>query len=390
MRLLKAWSAWRQYRKLPADWRNIVIYSESDQDWHYFEPLITVLNDDLRRKVTYVTSDLNDTGLKRRHELFKAIFIPEGFFLTLHFNFQKADVVIMTMMDLDNLQLKKSINPVHYIYLFHSLGSTHMVDHANSYDAYDSLFCVGPHHVAELRERESIAGLKQRNLFEFGHPRLENLLVVAMSYQLSATQAEASATTTVLIAPTWGDQSIFNTCGDELTGLLLDAGFHVIVRPHYQTLKKTPEVIEQLKSKYGGRDNFEYQDRMGESDSLFRSDILISDWSAMAIEYALGLEKPVLFIDLPRRIRNPDWQALDIEPQEVSFRKQAGDIVSPQNLDEIPQKIDQLLQDQGNFRQRMQKLRSQMVFNIGDSVQLGAAEIARLADEKATERQAKE
>jgi CDP-glycerol glycerophosphotransferase (TagB/SpsB family) len=390
MRLLKAWSAWRQYRKLPADWRNIVIYSESDQDWHYFEPLITVLNDDLRRKVTYVTSDLNDTGLKRRHELFKAIFIPEGFFLTLHFNFQKADVVIMTMMDLDNLQLKKSINPVHYIYLFHSLGSTHMVDHANSYDAYDSLFCVGPHHVAELRERESIAGLKQRNLFEFGHPRLENLLVVAMSYQLSATQAEASATTTVLIAPTWGDQSIFNTCGDELTGLLLDAGFHVIVRPHYQTLKKTPEVIEQLKSKYGGRDNFEYQDRMGESDSLFRSDILISDWSAMAIEYALGLEKPVLFIDLPRRIRNPDWQALDIEPQEVSFRKQAGDIVSPQNLDEIPQKIDQLLQDQGNFRQRMQKLRSQMVFNIGDSIQLGAVEIARLADEKATDRQAKE
>jgi CDP-glycerol glycerophosphotransferase (TagB/SpsB family) len=175
-----------------------------------------------------------------------------------------------------------------------------------------------------------------------------------------------------------------------LTGLLLDAGFHVIVRPHYQTLKKTPEVIEQLKSKYGGRDNFEYQDRMGESDSLFRSDILISDWSAMAIEYALGLEKPVLFIDLPRRIRNPDWQALDIEPQEVSFRKQAGDIVSPQNLDEIPQKIDQLLQDQGNFRQRMQKLRSQMVFNIGDSIQLGAVEIARLADEKATDRQAKE
>ena len=390
MSLLKAWSAFRQYRKLPADWRSIVIYSESDQDWHYFEPLITALNDDLKRKVTYVTSDPNDAGLERQHELFKAIFIPEGFFLTLHFNFQKADVVIMTMMDLGNLQLKKSINPVHYIYLFHSLGSTHMVDHANSYDAYDSLFCVGPHHVAELRKRESITGLKERNLFEYGHPRLENLLVVAMSYQLSATQAEASAMTTVLIAPTWGDQSIFNTCGDELTGLLLDAGFHVIVRPHYQTLKKTPEVIEQLKSKYGERDNFEYQDRMGESDSLFRSDILISDWSAMAIEYALGLEKPVLFVDLPRRIRNPGWQALGIEPQEVSFREQAGDIVSPQNLDEIPQKIDQLLQDQENFRQRMQKLRSQMVFNIGDSIQLGAGEIVRLADAKVTERQAKE
>ena len=47
MGLFKGWSAWRQYRKLSADWRNIVIYSESGQDWHYFEPLITVLNDEL-------------------------------------------------------------------------------------------------------------------------------------------------------------------------------------------------------------------------------------------------------------------------------------------------------------------------------------------------------
>ena len=155
MELLKGWSGWRQYRKLSADWRNIVFYSESGQDWHYFEPLITVLNDELQHKVTYVTSDPEDKGLSRQHGLYRSIWIPEGFMLTLHFNFQKADVVVMTMMDLDNLQLKKSINPVHYVYLFHSLGSTHMVDHANSYDAYDSLFCVGPHHVAELRKRES-------------------------------------------------------------------------------------------------------------------------------------------------------------------------------------------------------------------------------------------
>ena len=390
MGLLKGWSAWREYRKLSADWRNIVFYSESGQDWHYFEPLVTALNEDQSRKVTYVSSDPNDSGLERQHKLFRSIYIPEGFFLTLHFNFQKADVVVMTMMDLNNLQLKKSISPVHYVNLFHSLGSTHMVDHANSYDAYDSLFCVGPHHVAELRKRESLKGIPARNLVEYGHPRLENLLVVAMSYQLSATQAEIGARTTVLIAPTWGDDSIFNTCGDELTDLLLEAGYHVIVRPHYETLKKTPEVIERLRKKYGHFENFEYQDRMGESDSLFRSDILICDWSAMAIEYALGLEKPVVFIDLPRRIRNPDWQELGIEPQEAAFRELAGDIVSPQQLDEVPQIVDRLLQDQDSFRLRMQNLRPQMVFNIGNSIQVGADEIVRLADEKVTKQKARD
>ena len=391
--IFQAWSGWRRYRKLSADWRNIVFYSESGQDWHYFEPLIAVLNTDLQHRVTYVTSDRNDPGLNRQHSLFEAICIPEGFFLTLHFNMQQADVVVLTMMDLDNLQLKKSINPVHYIYLFHALGSTHMVDHANSYDAYDSLFCAGPHHVAELRKRGAMEDLEVRNLFEYGHPRLENLLTMAQPHQRDDLQALPVGTGTapvVLIAPTWGEHSIFNTCGDELTGLLLDAGYHVIVRPHYQTLQLTPEVVEKLTTKYADRDHFEYQDQMGESGTLLRSDILICDWSAMAIEYALGLEKPVLFVDLPRRVRNPDWQALGIEPLEASFRELAGDIVSPQHLDEAPDRIARLLENQKGFRQTMENLRPQMVFNIGKSVQKGAAEIARIADETATARQLRE
>ena len=392
MGLLKGWSGWRRYRKLSADWRNIVFYSESGQDWHYFEPLIAVLNDELNRKVTYVTSDRADPGLHRQDDLITAIYIPAGFFLTLHFNLQKADVVVLTMMDLDNFQLKKSINPVHYIYLFHSLGSTHMVDHANSYDAYDSLFCAGPHHVEELRKRESMTGLKARNLFEYGHPRLESLVVAAQSYQQNRASDPASAgrKPVVLIAPTWGEQSIFNTCGDELTATLLDAGYHVIVRPHYQTLQLTPEVMENLKVKYAERDNFEYQDRMGESDTLFRSDVLVCDWSAMAIEYALGLEKPVLFVDLPRRVRNPDWQAFDIEPREVAIRELAGDILSPSRLEEAPDKIARLVDTQDEFRQRMQNLRSQMVFNIGSSIAAGAREIARLADENTSRQRAGE
>jgi len=392
MGLLKAWSGWRKYRNLSADWRNIVVYSESGQDWHYFEPLIAVLNGELQRRVTYVTSDPGDPGLNRQHDLFGTVCIPAGFFLTVYFNMQKADVVVLTMMDLNNFQLKKSINPVHYIYLFHALGSTHMVDHANSYDAYDSLFCVGPHHFNELRERESIANLEARNLFEYGHPRLENLLTEAQVYRERAVAEKrpASSRPVVLIAPTWGEQSIFNTCGDELTGLLLGAGFHVIARPHYQTLKLTPGVIDELKLKYGDHENFEFQDQMGESDSLFRSDILICDWSAIAIEYAVGLEKPVLFVDLPKRVRNPDWEALGIEPREIAIRTQAGEIVSPKRLDEVPEKIAHLLERPDEFRQRMVQLRSRMVFNIGGSADKGAREIARLADEMATERQTKE
>ena len=186
---------------------------------------------------------------------------------------------------------------------------------------------------------------------------------------------------TVLIAPTWGETSIFNTCGKELIKVLLDAGYHVIMRPHYQSMRKTPEVITALRDTYAAHERFEYIDRMDETGSILRSDILVSDWSAMAMEYAMGLEKPVLFIDVPRRIRNPNWKELEIEPVEASIRRQVGEILSPEFLDEAPAAIERLLASPGRFRDEVRKLREQKVFRLGHSIPDGAAEIKRLADE---------
>jgi len=172
--------------------------------------------------------------------------------------------------------------------------------------------------------------------------------------------------------------------------VLLDAGYRVILRPHYQTLRLTPGVMDRLRTRFGKHENIEYQERMAESDSLFRSQLLITDWSAMAIEYMLGLEKPVLYIDLPRRVRNPDWKTLGIEPLEVALRQQVGAIVSPQHLEEVPRTIEHLLGKWGDRKQSIAALRSKMIFNLGHSTPLGAREIARLADENARIRQTRE
>lgn len=375
MRGFNAWRALRTYRKLPDAWREVVFYGETGQDWHHFEPLIAELTGRLQRKVTYVSSDPLDPGLEFAHSNFTALCITEGLFLTVFFQMQQAGVMVLTVMDLDNLHLKRSINPVHYVYLFHGMGSTHMVDHANSYDAYDSLFCVGPHQVAELRKREELAGLPARNLFPYGHPRLEQLVSEGRAWA-ETTPANGK---TVLVAPTWGDDAIFNRCGRDLIGTLLAAGFRVIMRPHYHTRRLTPDVLDGLVAEFGEHPRFEKVEQMDEKDSLFRSDILVSDWSAMAVEYALGLEKPVLFIDLPRRIRNPDWQQWEIEPIESSIREQVGAILAPDRLADAPALIDRLLQDRDDLEERMRQLRSATVFNLGHCIALGADEIDRLA-----------
>ena len=141
-------------------------------------------------------------------------------------------------------------------------------------------------------------------------------------------------------------------------------------------------MIAAVRETYASHPAFEYVDRMGETDSILRSDILVSDWSAMALEYAWGLEKPVLFIDVPRRIRNPNWQELGIEPIESAIRSEVGEIVSPGALGEAPAAIARLLAEPERFRARMREMRENMVFRLGHSIPDGAAEIARLADER--------
>ena len=379
MPIFAGWKGWRQFKKLPWDWRNIVVYSESGQDWHQFAGLIEHLNGPLARRTCYVTSDAADPGLAREHENFRAFCIPEGLFLTVFFQTHQADVVVLTVMDLDNLHLKRSLHPVHYIYLFHSMGSTHMVDNENSYDHYDSLFCTGPHQVAEIRRREELKGLPAKHLFDYGHPRLEQVIEEGRAWRRAHVPGEV---TTILVAPTWGEQSLFNACGRPLIRVLLDAGHRVIMRPHYQSLRKSPEAIAAVREAFAAHERFEYIDRMGETGSILRSEVLVSDWSAMALEYALGLEKPVLFIDVPRRIRNPNWRELGLEPVESTIRDQVGEIVSPDALDQAPAAIGRLLADPGRFRARMRELRETMVFRLGHSIPDGAAEIARIADER--------
>jgi len=187
----------------------------------------------------------------------------------------------------------------------------------------------------------------------------------------------------VLLAPTWGAQSTLPVCGEPLIAALLGAGIRVILRPHYQTARLAPRLVERLVARFGADPRFRHVDRMEESASLLESDLLISDWSAMAIEYALGLGKPVLFVDVPPRVRNPKYAELGLEPMEMRIRRELGRILPLDRLADAPRYVAELIRGAGEFRERSVALREQWAFNFGRSVEVGAREIARIADERA-------
>jgi len=83
-------------------------------------------------------------------------------------------------------------------------------------------------------------------------------------------------------------------------------------------------------------------------DSLLKSDVLICDCSGIALEYAFGTERPVLFLDVPRKIRNENYRELGLEPIELSLRSELGIIVSPEEVATVPAKIEALISEKKN------------------------------------------
>ena len=365
----KEFQGYRAYKKLPKSYKKVVFYSESFQDWHHLKPLLNALLDD-DIAVTYVTSDDRDPGLLKLSNKYRSIYIGKGFFRILFFQFLRAKLLILTMMDLNNFELKRSMHPVHYVYIFHSLTSTHMVDTEKSFDHYDTIFCAGPHQKKEIELREKNKDLKAKNLIPYGYPRIEKLI------QLSSKPKNEKKV--ILLAPTWGEQSIINLMGMEICSIIINQGYSLILRPHHETIKRSPQLIDEIENKYSHLETFRLVREMGDSESLLQSDLLICDWSGTAIEYAFGLEKPVIFIDIPPRVRNPNWREIQSEPLEMSIREKVGRVICPSKLDELPSSISQLLNEDQLSSSLIKSLREEFIYNLSRSEITGREEIKRL------------
>lgn len=371
------WSGYRAFRRIPRAERRIVFLSESGQDWHHFAPVIRHLTESLGESIIYVSSDPGDPGLHQPSPLIRPFCVGTGLWRIWFCQFLDADVLVTQILDFGNLELKRSVHPVHVIYMFHSLISTHMADRANSFDNYDTILCAGPHQMREIRRREELHKLAAKQLIPHGYGRLEELL----ANRREAPPVNGDDDIHVLLAPSWGEETILPICGDELADVLMAAGFRLTLRPHYQTRWMTPELIDRIVARHGSNPRFRLVEQMGESDSLYDSHLMITDWSGAGQDYGMGLEKPVLYIDVPPKARNDTWQELGMEPFESYVREKLGALLKPECLADAPQLIRELVGDPARFRRAVATLRESSVCNLGSSGAAGAAAIARIARE---------
>lgn len=290
--------------------------------------------------------------------------------------FINCKVFVMTLTELNQYHLRRSANPVHYVYVFHAISSTHWMYKYGSFDHYDSILCVGPHHVKEIRRHEEINKLPPKALVEAGYYRLERIY---QAYQKYPVDESSSATKgTILIAPSWGTASVLESCGERLVEILLEAGYGVIVRPHPETKKRSPDLIDLFVSKFSNDPNFILEMSVATDDSLLRADVLISDYSSITLEYAFGTERPVIFMDVPFKIRNERYKELCLEALEFSLRSEIGEVISLEKVETVPEVISNLISKRLSYKKHITKLRKQYVYAFGHSSEIGAQYIIDL------------
>ena len=301
-----------KFNQLDLDERSIVFYSESSIILYpYVEEIIKEL-EKRNQKICYVTSSKNDPIFKMESENIKVFYIGDGSVKYKFFWELKAKTLIMTMADLENYWIKRSITfPVHYIYVFHSINSPLMGYNSGkiskgAFDHFDSIFCVGPHQIQEFHAIEKLYNLKQKNLVEYGHSLFDKLIKLRSSSTRQNFMSKNNKKK-ILIAPSWGKQNLLEYVGIKLIKILLDAGYHVTVRPHPMIIKKSSKLINQIKEKFEKNPDFlldtntsSFEQLFSESDGPFydpKGGLLSNTWSEFYNIDSLNKERFGLYVE---------------------------------------------------------------------------------------------
>lgn len=384
-RSLNAWRGKRAFSALTQSQRKIVFYAEDAQSLVHFENIIRQLFDRFGEPVCYLTSAPDDPLLTEPLPGMKVFYVGDGLVRTIVFTGLRADLLIMTMPDLGNYHIKRSQNyPVHYLYLLHAMVSTHSNYRQAAFDHFDTVFCTSPHQVQEIRKTEEVYGLRPKTLYADGYRPLESMMEEVRAHRESAGDIQLHGPRTVVIAPSWGEHAIIESgLVYGLAERLLAAGYITIVRPHPMTTKNHPEILDALNVRFGENSLFRLQLDIRDKRSLFDSHVMISDWSGVAMEYAFAYERPVLFLDVPKKCLNPESERIGIVPVEVSLRDRLGRVISPDALDSIPQAIEQIYGDRAAFVEQIRQTREASVYNLGNSLDGAVEQIVEIAQASA-------
>lgn len=349
--------------------KHLVFYSEKSGFYKYYESIIQYLLSHSNVVIHYITSDPNDAIFQKAIEQsrIKPYYIGEKRLITLMMKMD-ADIVVMTMPDLENYHIKRSYirKDIEYVYVYHGVTNSNMVGRKGCFDHYDTILCVGPHQIKEIRETEEMYQLPEKRLIECGYPLIEK---AARKYE--AESHPENNPKRIVVAPSWQPDNILDYCMPRLLDFLVCDQYQLVIRPHPEYIKRYPNRMEQLTQICKPLQSRGVVLETDFSTNVFEADLLITDWSTIAYEYAFTTLKPVLFIDTPMKVLNEEYVRYKQQPVDITWRNQVGRSVPCDQLDELPRVLKALLSSSQEYHDKLEQMRSDVLFHFGNSDQMG-------------------
>ncbi len=353
--------------------KNLVVYSEGRGYWKYFSAIIHYLMAQSDMVVHYVTNDPDDPIFDQDNPRIAPYYIGPKALISFMMKMD-ADIILMTTPDLDLFHVKRSLvrKDTEYIYLDHGMTSYQLTLRKGALDAFDTIFVYGPNHIEEVRETEKLYGLAQKTLVKTGYGLLDDLLEKVQ--ELKSTDGELPQ---ILIAPSWQEGNILDLCIDEVLGNLLGQGFRLIVRPHPEYVKRYPARMNTFMNRYeractypdekGG--TLEIETDFSSNETVYSSDLVITDWSSIAQEFSYATKRPSLFINTPMKVMNPEYDLLPLVPLDISLRDELGVSLNLEDLGDIQTQVNELLRQSETYREHISKVLAQNMYDIGNAAQ---------------------
>jgi YidC/Oxa1 family membrane protein insertase len=357
----------RLFFRTPKHERQIIFYVAQAQYIAFLEGLVKTL---LAREQTvcYISSDFDDPLFTQPSAKLHTFYINHLY--TFVAPFLDAKVIVYTMPDLNLFHIRRSIYEANHIFVFHSLCSSHMGLRLGSLDHFDTIFCNGPYHKREIQKMESRYNLKPKTLVEAGYYRLEKIYDQHREAIKENSSGEPEKAL-IVIAPSWQKDNIIEACGFQLVEVLLQHGYKVILRPHPMTIYKKPELLRPFQQKYALEANFVLDTQTASEKYFHQADVMICDWSGVAMEYAFGTEKPVLFVDLPPKVHNPEYELIGYEPLEAAIRKEIGQILPVERVEDAAVIVADFLNQKETYQARIIRARQENIYHFGRSAEIG-------------------
>lgn len=354
--------------------RRLVFYSEGGFYSRYFVDYLEFVLDNSELDICYLTSDVHDPIFQSTNERVKSFYVKN--LLSAAFNRLDAKVLVMTVPDLHRCGIRRAPDSVKHIYAFHGVSSIHQSYRLGAFDYYDTILCINRMQIDELRKSEHLYRSKSKDLILTGYPYLERLNREHLAYRQSRG---AKPVPICLISPTWApiepDSTIMDNCLGDLLESLAKTPYEVWLRPHNEYIKRNPIKMQKIARMISKFPSVKLQTRLTSTQIIHDADILITDHSSIAYDYALGTERPVVFIDTPIRSDNPERDRLEIEPFENTYREKIGVCVSPNRLNEIDQALTYVRAEEHEFRKRLVCVREELLANWQSAVQIGGSYI---------------